>query len=91
MRPVTCLCGTALLSLVTSGCGPRGDARAPSRNPCERTLVGVAAVVTALLPHDVRNWGALATIGIAALLVPSARGALLKPAFLVMVPCGFTR
>ena len=48
-----------------------------------------AAVVTAMLPHDVRNWGALATIGIAALFALSARGAFLKPVFLMMVAVRF--
>lgn len=48
-----------------------------------------AAVVTAVLPHSVRNLGGLATIGIAALFALSARGAFLKPIFLIMVTVRF--
>ena len=48
-----------------------------------------AAIVTAMLPHDVRNLGGLATIGIAALFALSARGAFLKPIFLIMVAVRF--
>lgn len=48
-----------------------------------------AAVVTAMLPHDVRNLGGLATIGIAALFALSARAAFLKPVFLIMVAVRF--
>jgi len=52
-------------------------------------LLVPAALVTALLPHDVRNLGGLATIGIAALFALSARGAFLKPLFLIMVTVRF--
>jgi len=48
-----------------------------------------AAVVTAMLPHSVRNLGGLGTIGIAALFALSARGAFLKPIFLIMVAVRF--
>jgi hypothetical protein len=48
-----------------------------------------AALVTAVLPPDVRNLGGLATIGIAALFAMSARGAFLKPVFLIMVTVRF--
>ena len=48
-----------------------------------------AAVVTTMLPHSVRNLGGLATIGIAALFALSARGAFLKPVFLIMVAVRF--
>lgn len=48
-----------------------------------------AAIITAMLPHDVRNLGGLATIGIAALFALSARGAFLKPIFLIMVAVRF--
>lgn len=48
-----------------------------------------AAAVTAILPHDVRNVGALVTIGIAALFALAARGAFLKPVFLIMVTVRF--
>ena len=52
-------------------------------------LLVPAAVVTAMLPHAVRNLGGLATIGIAALFALSARGAFLKPVFLIMVAVRF--
>ncbi|HEY3886744.1 MAG TPA: hypothetical protein VGL62_16135 [Vicinamibacterales bacterium] len=48
-----------------------------------------AALITAMLPHSVRNLGGLATIGIAALFALSARGAFLKPIFLIMVAVRF--
>lgn len=48
-----------------------------------------AALVTAMLPHDVRNLGGLATIAIAALFALSARGAFLKPIVLIMVTVRF--
>jgi hypothetical protein len=48
-----------------------------------------AALVTAMLPQGVRNLGGLATIGIAALFALSARGAFLKPVFLIMVAVRF--
>jgi hypothetical protein len=48
-----------------------------------------AAAVTAILPHDVRNVGAVVTIGIAALFALAARGAFLKPVFLIMVTVRF--
>lgn len=52
-------------------------------------LLVPAALVTAMLPHSVRNLGGLATIGIAALFALSARGAFLKPLFLIMVAVRF--
>ena len=48
-----------------------------------------AALVTAMLPQAARNLGALVTIGIAALFALSARGAFLKPLFLIMVAVRF--
>ena len=52
-------------------------------------LLVPAAAVTAILPHAVRNVGAVVTIGIAALFALSARGAFLKPVFLIMVTVRF--
>ncbi len=52
-------------------------------------LLAPAALVTAMLPHEVRNLGGLVTIGIAALFALSARGAFLKPVFLIMVVVRF--
>jgi hypothetical protein len=52
-------------------------------------LLVPAAVVTAMLPDDVRNWGGLVTIAIAALCAVSARSAFLKPVFLIMVAVRF--
>lgn len=52
-------------------------------------LLVPAALVTAMLPHSVRNLGGLATIGIAALFALSARAAFLKPIFLIMVTVRF--
>lgn len=52
-------------------------------------LLVPAAAVTAILPHDVRSIGALVTIGIAALFALAARGAFLKPLFLIMVTVRF--
>jgi hypothetical protein len=52
-------------------------------------LLVPAAAVTAILPHDVRNVGAVVTIGIAAFFALAARGAFLKPVFLIMVTVRF--
>ena len=52
-------------------------------------LLVPAAAVTAILPHDVRSVGAVVTIAIAALFAMAARGAFLKPVFLIMVTVRF--
>jgi hypothetical protein len=52
-------------------------------------LLVPAAAVTAILPHAVRNVGAVVTIGIAALFALAARAAFLKPVFLIMVTVRF--
>lgn len=52
-------------------------------------LLVPAAAVTAILPHAVRNVGAVVTIAIAALFAMAARGAFLKPVFLIMVTIRF--
>ena len=44
-----------------------------------------AAALTAILPHAVREWGGLLTVGMAVLIALAARGAFLKPMFLVMI------
>lgn len=49
MRPLTYVCGTALLSLATWACGAARHAQAQSGNPCDRKLVGpadVAGIIT---------------------------------------------
>ena len=48
-------------------------------------LLVPAAAFTALLPHAVREWGGLLTVGMAVLIALAARGAFLKPMFLVMI------
>lgn len=48
-------------------------------------LLVPAAALTALLPHGVREWGGLLTVGMAVLIALAARGAFLKPMFLVMI------
>ncbi len=48
-------------------------------------LLVPAAVLTAALPHAVREWGGVLTVGIAVLAALAARGAFLKPLFLVMI------
>jgi hypothetical protein len=44
-----------------------------------------AAALTALLPHSMREMGGVLTVGIAVLLALAARGAFLKPIFLIMI------
>lgn len=48
-------------------------------------LLVPAAALTALLPHAVREWGGIMTVGMAVLIALAARGAFLKPMFLVMI------
>lgn len=48
-----------------------------------------AAVLTSILPSGVREWGGVMTILIAILLALSARGAFVKPIFLVMIMVNF--
>jgi hypothetical protein len=52
-------------------------------------LVIPAAMLTAILPHAVREAGGLVTIVIAILFALAARGAFLKPVFLIMVMTRF--
>jgi hypothetical protein len=48
-----------------------------------------AAALTAILPHSVREIGGVLTVGIAVLLALAARGAFLKPIFLIMIMVRF--
>lgn len=48
-----------------------------------------AAAVTAILPHAVREVGGIVTIGVAVLFALAARGAFLKPVFLIMIMVRF--
>lgn len=48
-----------------------------------------AAMLTAILPHSVREMGGIVTIVIAVLFALAARGAFLKPLFLIMVMVRF--
>jgi hypothetical protein len=52
-------------------------------------LLVPAAAITAMLPHAVRESGGIVTVTIAILLALAARGAFLKPVFLVMVMVRF--
>ena len=55
MRPLTYVCGTALLSLVTSACGAAGHAQAPSGSLCDRKLVGPADVAVIMTSAVVKT------------------------------------
>src|SRR5262249_16328028 len=48
-------------------------------------LLVPAAAFTATLPHGLREWGGVLTVGIAVLIALAARGAFLKPLFLAMI------
>lgn len=48
-----------------------------------------AAALTTILPHSVRQIGAVGTIVVAALFALAARGAFLKPVFLIMIMVRF--
>jgi hypothetical protein len=52
-------------------------------------LLAPAAAIVVVLPHSLRESGALVTLGIAALLAGSLRGAFLKPIFLTMIMIRF--
>ena len=52
-------------------------------------LLAPAAAIVLLLPHSVREGGALVTLGVAALLAWSLRGAFLQPVFLTMIMVRF--
>jgi hypothetical protein len=48
-----------------------------------------AAALTTILPHSVREVGAIVTIAVAVLFALAARGAFLKPVFLIMIMVRF--
>jgi hypothetical protein len=52
-------------------------------------LLVPAAALTAILPHSVREMGGVLTVGTAVLLTLAARGAFLKPIFLIMISVRF--
>jgi hypothetical protein len=52
-------------------------------------LLVPAAAFTAVMPHAIREWAGVLTVGIAILVALAARGAFLKPLFLVMIMVRF--